>query len=194
MLLVAFGNKARNGKDTAAAAIEEHYKQKRALHFQYYGDVPSLAKGIKCPAVKIFRLADGVYEEARTKHGMTTKDSPLLQKIGHGRRQEDPECWLRQCYSKILAEPKFEGGIALIPDLRYQNEAAFIKSKGGILVNVRCLNQDGTQYIAPDRPADHPSEIELDGYNWDYQIVSKDPFLTGEYAITLIEYLRGVRG
>lgn len=192
MLLLAFGNKARQGKDTAAATIEEYYKQKRALHFQYYGGAPSLVGKVKCPVVKVFRFADGVYEEARIKYGMTVKEPSLLQRIGQDRRQEDSEYWIKQCYSKILAEPKFEEGIALIPDLRYRNEAAFIKSKGGILVNVRRLNQDGTQYIAPDRPTDHPSETELDGYNWDHYIVSKDPFLTGEYAITLVEYLIGL--
>jgi len=193
MLLLAFGNKARNGKDTAAAAIQDYFDQKLANHIMYYGEVPSKIAALP-PIVKIFRFADGVYEEARTKYGMTEKNSVLLQQIGHGRRQSDPEYWIRQCFEKIESEKDSGRLIAIIADMRYRNEAEFVKRRGGFLVNVTRINPDGKPYIAQDRSADHPSEIELDDCNWDYRIVSKEAALTGEYAVTLVEYLRGIGG
>jgi hypothetical protein len=85
-------------------------------------------------------------------------------------------------------------GIALITDLRYRNEAAYVKSVGGFTVNVSRLNRDGSLFVAPDRPADHPSEIDLDNYNWDYFIRTRDgdQVLAADYAITLAEYLMGL--
>jgi len=187
MLLLAFGNKARNGKDTAAEAICDYYTRQYALKARVYG----AASGAS--AAKIFRFAEALYEECRTMYGMKEKDAPLLQRIGQARRDEDPLYWVKICYSKILSSSVARNGIAIIPDLRYKNEAEFLKSKGGILINVKRLNEDGTQYIADDRDPSHPSEIELDGYNWDYYIVSKEAALTGDMAITIAEYLRGLR-
>jgi len=56
------------------------------------------------------------------------------------------------------------------------------------------LNPDGTIYIADDRPANHPSEIELDGYAWDFYIkaYSGEAALVADQAITIVEYLRGL--
>src|ERR1700693_2417216 len=89
---------------------------------------------------------------------------------------------------------KFPKGVAIKTDVRYKNGAATIKSKSGYLINVTRLNEDGTPFVAPDRPADHPSEVELDEYNWNYYIRTKDgeQALAAEYAVTLYEFLRGL--
>ena len=168
MLLLAFGHKARNGKDTCAHAIKDFYEY----------TVP----------VKLFPFAAALYDEARRVHGMTTKDPALLQRIGHGRRQEDPLYWVKRNFAAInmwsskLKDP--DNCIAIITDLRYQNEAEYIKGCGGYLVDITRINDDGSRFISPDRDPNHPSEIDLDNYGgWDAYIVAKDEQLKRELAI-----------
>jgi hypothetical protein len=181
-LIIGIGAKARQGKDTAAEAIVEFYTRQRDRAILH------LIK-TKIPTVKQFRFAEALYEECRTIHGMTDKDSPLLQKIGAARRAEDPDYWTKQVFDRIG-----DTGIAVISDVRYQNEALTIRNRGGFLVNVARVNFNGTPYIAEDRPSDHQSETELDNFAWDYYIKARsgDSVLVCEQAITIIEYIRGL--
>lgn len=166
---MAFGNKAQQGKDSAAAVIKEY----------------AALNGL--PEVRIFKFAEALYSECRELHGMTEKDAPLLQRVGSERRAKDKDYWVKQ----VAKQLKSFDGIALITDLRYFNEALFIKESRGFLVNVQRLNGDGKPFIAPDRPADHPSEIELDNYPWDYFIKTHtgEEALAAEQALTLFNYL-----
>ena len=167
-LLMAFGNRARHGKDSAAAAIQDY------------------ARRFSLPEVRIFKFADALYEMCRRDHGMTEKDAPLLQRIGLEKRQENENYWIDRLKFTIGT---FKG-IGLITDVRFQNEAAYIRNAGGFLVNVTRLNQNGTRFIAPDRPAGHPSEIDLDDYNWDAYIKTKtgQEALAAEQAITIFNF------
>lgn len=183
MIILGFGSKARQGKDTAAEAIYEHFFSKIARARQH--DLTT-----RVPNIFHVNFADGVYQEAREKYSMTVKDGDLLQRIGHGRRQENPRYWIDKVHEKIPDIP----GVAVIGDLRYLNEAESIKQHGGYVIQVSRKNQDGTPFISDDRPADHPSEIELDGYNFDYRIEAKtgEATLVAEQAITLAEYIVGL--
>lgn len=179
-LLIAFGNKARNGKDTVVEAIKGFYDETRRI--SAFHDWAT-----QVPEARIFRFADALYKIAREEYEMTTKDPALLQRIGAERRAVNENYW-----SDIVEEQlKSFTGLALISDLRYKNEAAMVRRLGGYCVNVKRLNADGSQFITADRPSSHLSEIDLDEFNWDYQLVAKtgETALLGEYAITLAEYL-----
>jgi len=143
------------------------------------------------PSVKLYRFAEALYEEARQFHGMTEKDAPLLQRIGTQRRQQDSEYWVKKVFEKMDSEMPH---IAIITDLRYQNEAAAVKERGGYRIKVQRLNEDGTQYVANDRDPFHPSECDLDNYNFDYYIKAKTGQVAWveQQAITLAEMLRGL--
>lgn len=182
MIIIGFGSKARNGKDTAGEAIVQHYATQSEL-LRLHG----LQGGLK---VSIVKFAEAVYKEAKEQHGMTEKDPVLLQNIGMARRTEDKNYWINKAFEAIPQGMD----IVIFTDVRFQNEAERIKSEGGCLIEVVRLNADSTRYYSKDRPADHPSEIDLDNYNWDYRITAKsgESGLLGEYAITLVEYLRGL--
>lgn len=180
MIIIGLGHKARNGKDTAAEAIKVYYDNQAAL-LRMHG----LKGGLK---VVIVKFAEALYKECREQHGMTVKDPTLLQNVGTQRRQEDPYHWTKLAFDSIPTDTD----MAIFSDVRYANEAYIIEGKGGHLVNVVRLNEDGTRYVAEDRPANHPSETELDRYNWDYQIVSKTAALTGEMAVTIAEFIKGL--
>ena len=121
------------------------------------------------------------------------KHPKLLQWWGTEFRRQyfGQDYWIKKLFATIPGNLH----IALISDMRFLDEAAVVKERGGYTVNVQRLNADGTQYYAPDRPKDHRSETELDGYNYDYFIKSKEgsQALTGEYAITLAEYLMALQ-
>lgn len=167
-LIVGIGHKARNGKDTAAEALLKYYDKTSFTCSQ-------------------FRFAEALYEECRTIHGMTEKDAPLLQKVGAARRAENPNYWIDKVFDQIAQKPALD--VALITDVRYQNEAKHIRDRGGRLINVVRLTANGSRYIADDRPANHPSEIELDDYVWDYDIFSHSVSFTQRRAIEIVEFL-----
>jgi hypothetical protein len=216
MLILGFGHRARQGKDLAANAIKEYYDGRNQL-FSKYGDHLGKLK------VGIFKFANALYTEVNDAiefdHGdvqevfkryntpawVTQEPDPefnalapfgkhpkLLQWWGtEYRRRQNPDYWVDKLFESS------PGGIdiALITDVRFINEAEHIKNRGGYNVRVQRLAADGSPYVAPDRPADHPSEIALDDYKFDFYITTPDGHkgLTCEWAITLAEYLRGQR-
>lgn len=184
MLLLAFGNKARHGKDSCAQAIIDYYHRRNELLKKHGLYVPPLT-------VKIYKFAEALYEECRIEHGMTEKDPPLLQRIGAWRRETDPYYWVDRIFAKIRSE---KPDIALITDVRYQNEAATVKENRGYMIGVSRLNSDGSLFIAPDRDPHHLSETDLDDYNWDARIVvhEGDQALRSELAVTIAEYYRSL--
>lgn len=182
-LVVGFGHKARNGKDTCVEAVIQYYGDRRAMQVRH-------GLTIAAPKAQRISFAEALYEEARVLHGMTEKDPELLQRIGSERRAEDENYWIKRAFAKV--GPYTD--IVLVSDMRYKNEAYYIKSLGGYIVDVERLHPNGVPFIAADRPADHPSEIDLDGYNFDFYIKVKSGHLAllQDSAITLVEYLRGL--
>ena len=147
VFLVGLGHKARQGKDTACAAILARFPEARRVAF-----------------------ADAVRAVCRVNHGMTAKDAPLLQQIGVGRRQTDPDLWVRTAAWTIhdwQADQQGVPSIVVIPDVRFPNEVQFIKRHGGLMVRIERLRADGSPYIADDRPATHISETALTGKDFD---------------------------
>src|SRR5579864_270955 len=187
-LIIAFGHKARNGKDTAGEAVVRYYRSKRKIAVAHGYTTHNLKT---FPEAGLFKFADALYDICRKQHGMQGKDAPLLQRIGSEYRAKDQDFWVKELFKNIGSETD----IVVITDLRYQNEAEYVKNQGGFTVNVVRKNPDGSRYIADDRPANHPSEIDLDNYNFDFEIMAHSgevPWVE-QQAITLVEYLRGLK-
>lgn len=142
-LFIGVGHKARQGKDSFAAAIHREY--------------PALTR--------VMGFADALKAVCRVHHGMEVKDGPLLQEIGVQMRLYNEDVWIRALYHAALEAPE---PVIIIPDCRFENEAEFIKDHGGILVRVDRYTFEG-RFVAKDRPADHESETALDEWlEWDY--------------------------
>ena len=187
MILLGLGYRAQNGKDTAGEAIVQHFARKRAQLQQYYGPY-TVTKAV--PEARIFKFADALYKVCREEYGMTVKDPALLQQVGDGRRSEFGEYyWINKVNDAL------EGfdGIGILTDMRYANEAEWVKGKSGYTVEVKRLNQNGSPFITQDRDPNFVSETQLHNYNFDFQIISKSAVLTAEYAITLAEFIRGLK-
>jgi hypothetical protein len=179
-MIIGIGSKARQGKDSAAEAIVQHFslqRNKKLLDGEW----------LEATHAKVFKWADALYKVCREEYGMIGKDAPLLQKVGNDRRLEfGMDYWINQIAVEIL---NFRG-IAVVADTRYINEADWIKEHHGYNIQVTRVNEDGTNYIADDRDPNFISEVQLDGYNFDAYIKSKSPELTGILAVKTVEYLR----
>ena len=186
MLVVGFGSRARQGKDTAGEAVVDYFNKRNERVAKHYDH------GIKPIRAKLYKFADALYRECRELHGMTEKDAPLLQKVGMARRSEDENYWVEQVKKQIDAD---KPDIAVITDVRFPNEAKFIHDRCGTLINVTRLHVDGSPFVAGDRPADHPSETALDGYPWDYFIKAHtgEAALVEQLAICIVEFERARR-
>lgn len=203
-LILGLGNKARQGKDTAAEAIAKwaydagipcmrlafadalRREVTEAIYRagspeQLLNDGPE--PGVVIPAWVTLE-ADPVREEL-LPHG---KHPKLLQWWGtEYRRGDNPNYWV-DIWKQVVSHSE---GIIIAPDTRFMNEAWAITEMGGYTINVRRLNIDGTQYFANDRAFDHPSEINLDGLDWDFRIIAKSGQieLVRRQACTIVEYL-----
>lgn len=98
----------------------------------------------------------------------------FLQKLGTDaiRNGLHPNAWVNALMCDYKSE-KFSGYIGdtrqdidasrwIITDTRFHNEARAIKDRGGFVIRV---DRDGVKPIN-----NHPSEISLDGWNFDYRI------------------------
>lgn len=140
--ILAFGSKARQGKDSAANHIH-----------------------VSCPRnTRIYSFAAALKAFCRVQHGMTIKDPDLLQRVGAEMRQKDPDIWIKVLDAQLNEECP---SVALIPDCRYQNEAEWVKARGGKVVRVF---RPG--FVADDRDATHPSETDLDLWPFDFTIIN----------------------
>lgn len=211
-MILAFGNRARHGKDTCCEAIISFYRQRASLAAKhglqavqvkrvnfadalrrevteevansYNGDVEAMILEMEMPEWVVLDPNPDMTDPL-LPHG---KHPKLLQWWGtEYRRKVDPDYWVKKWQQEVL---NFKG-VVVTGDLRFLNEAAAIKQAGGFTVNVTRLNQDGSPYRDIGRPVNHVSETELDNYNWDFYIKTSagHAALTGEQAITLAEYL-----
>ena len=144
-LLVGFGHKARHGKDTVAGLVHQALP-KHTTVMRFSGDLKAHARIL----------------------GMKGKDSRFLQKLGDALRSLDQDIFIR-CLGEQIADE--EPPCVLIPDVRYKNEAEWIKKQGGVLVRVTRTDPSGLQYVSSDRDPNHVSETELDHYDgWGWYI------------------------
>lgn len=157
-LRIAFGYKARSGKDTAA-----EYLQK-----QYGGE--------------IFKFAQPIYDIMKAAHKIagidTFKDTKMLTWVGTDwGRSINEDLWVNNCLDRIheatqkgcylSGEPFVEN--FYITDMRFPNEAKALKNNGFLLVKIdRDSRPNETR-------ATHESENALNNFTgWDMVIKNND--------------------
>jgi hypothetical protein len=172
--VLLLGHKARHGKDTLAQALIE-------------------ADPVRC---RRYAFANAVKLEARLRGWMKEKNGALLQKIGAGYRngtwvhdtigpvtpeevqtllrlegsthlsyrRGNPNVWINVVAQQIAEE---KPAIAILSDVRYQNEADWGKDHNGLVFDIQRIRPDGSLFVDPTRPADHSSEVDLDTYAFD---------------------------
>lgn len=171
MLLIGLGHRARHGKDFTARAMIYRAVSQYGLDARQYG------------------FADALKAHCRVAFGMRRKDGPLLQLVGTDLyRRQQPNIWVDVLMAQLEEQ---KPAIAIIVDLRFPNEAEAIKARGGYVIKVERLRDDGSLWLCDDRDPHHASEEALTDYDdWDWAIRVKDGNLARleAHAIDAIEY------
>lgn len=181
-LVIGIGHKSRHGKDTAAQAIIAQRANKYDVRRYAFADelkrevneAAEAAGGMNELFTRMhltLELPHGVQFEIGAD--MTDPFCPLgkhralLQWWGtEYRRAQDPFYWVRKLALRIADDkPQF----ALISDMRFPNEAMWVKANEGYTVNV---TRHG--YRMSEGIEGHYSDVALDSYAYDYKITVGD--------------------
>lgn len=141
---VAFGHKARVGKDTACEYLN------KLLHGKNY------------------RFADPVYDIGGLIQDYLgkprVKDPLLLQTIGLKLREVyHSNIWVDTLLRKLAEDSGFVN-LACVPDMRFKNEMEALKAAEFVTIKINRANR------IIDRDPNHPSEIDLDDGVFDFTI------------------------
>lgn len=132
-LLIGLAGRARSGKTTAA----KHLASAHTL--QTYAFADPLREGLTA----IFNLSQRDFDDEHKEQpigwlGRSTRE--LMQSMGTewGRNQIHPELWLLLAEQNLgfleQTNPVATGFV--ISDLRFENEAAFVRDKGGLVIHL----------------------------------------------------------
>ena len=153
MDLIGIVGRKRSGKDTLARFASEEWEDI---------DILSFADPLKQACKHAYNLKDHQLEKTKdvvdTRWGMTPRE--MMKSMGHEYfRSEDPDHWVKNMGFRVRGLKR-----VIISDVRYHNEARFIRESGGVLVHVK----RETGGVCDD----HPSERATDEIVCDYSIIN----------------------
>ena len=169
MLIIGLGHKARQGKDTAATELATLFPPELDVRRVAFADAlraevgEAIRRAGGAAALVGALQAFGNAPDWLRAEPAGQKQRTLLQWWGTDlRRSADPDYWVRRFSGRLDAS---YADVSIVTDLRFPNEADFIRSQGGVLVKV-------TRTTPPDvNVPEHESERALDGYtHWDYHL------------------------
>jgi len=188
-MIIGVGHKARQGKDTVAKFLNRQYgfeiihfgdalyeecrnctiyfRGRDKTFFLKSGEEDFFVLRDPSPQAMKWIRRNGVREENLmfkanfAYYGMKKKDGNLLQFWGteYKRKKIDWNYWVHKVRERVDAEPEKNYAI---PDIRFINEAKYIKSKNGEIWKVVRPN-----FEIIDRNVRHISETELDNWRFD---------------------------
>jgi hypothetical protein len=171
MVLIGLGHKARQGKDYISKYMQEALPSLIQI-YSFARELKLYCKEHHDELLPQWQLANQTkqvpVEKADPIYGFTR----ILQWYGTDvARKANPNRWVDALAERVAGD---NPEIAIITDVRFPNEAAYVKENGGYTVDVVRRLEDGTQYLDPGRDPKHPSETALDDYNFDYIISVRD--------------------
>lgn len=139
--IIGFCHRARVGKDTAGSYLVANYGFKRI----------SFADFLKKEIDQVLSVFGQRYQEKN-------KDQlrPMLIAWGQYRREQNHDHWLSQVEKAVNSEPDIK---FVVTDVRYPNEADWIKSQKGLVIRIK-----------RDTGLNIPSEAIMDKYRVDFTI------------------------
>ena len=144
--LIGFAGKARSGKDTAGKYLVDNYQ------FAHY----YFAKPLKDGAKAMFNLTDEQIEnKEKVIEPWGRSPRELYQLLGTDvARSIDKRVWIKNAEMFIRKHPGFS---VVITDVRFSNEADWIRSKGGVVIYLDSKTRGITNHTS------HSSENGLGG-------------------------------
>ncbi|CAM9699182.1 unnamed protein product [Ectocarpus sp. 6 AP-2014] len=123
--MIGFVGRKRSGKDTLAMFVRDLFPETNIMSF---------ADPLKQACKHAYHLRDEQLDKTKDvidpRWGMTPRD--MMKSLGMKYfRHEDPHHWTKNMSFRIQGL-----GSIVISDVRFQNEAAFVKENGGVLIHV----------------------------------------------------------
>lgn len=170
MVLIGLGHKARQGKSSVANFMEE-YKPDPIGIIALADQLKHYCRVHHAQLLEEWQLANNTTEYPLCKEDPIYGYTKILQWYGTDVvRVYNPNAWIYALEDYVENMP-VKPEILIVPDIRFPNEAQWIKDNGGYLVKVTRIDEDGYQFISKDRDANHPSEVALDDFEgWDFVI------------------------
>src|SRR6266851_5215376 len=134
-LIIGVSGRARHGKTDFCEAIRDHviYEQGGKARLYDIGDM-----------IRRYCIANGRLPQIE-RNDMTSAQLKILVDVGKELRDINHDFWIGQLMRTIRDE---ELDVALIPNLRYLNEADAVRQTGGYVVRMTRLNKDGSTFIS----------------------------------------------
>lgn len=155
--IVGLVGKKHSGKDTFYLnCLELHLEGKLSLYPKRFAFADELKKEVA--------KANDITVEQINKDKQAYRSR--LQDIGVAKRREDKEFWVKALASSLISYEGLKENVptlAIITDVRFINEAEFIKSIDGKLIRIIRTETD-------DAGDTHISETELTQINYDYPL------------------------
>lgn len=161
-LLIGLIGNAGAGKDTVAAFLEhEHAFDRIGFADPILAMVSALFEAAGVPAAW---AVERTLKELPVKTlGLSYRQLAQSLGTGWGRELVAPDLWIRLA-NHALQQCRLHGKDVAISDVRFQNEAEWIRHSGGVLVRV---HRSGLQPVAS-----HVSETELAGIQADHELLN----------------------
>jgi hypothetical protein len=153
-VLVGITGYAQHGKDTAASLLVSEYGYVRVA---FADALKELAYAVNPSIPGIGRLQSIVDEQGWEAAKAYPEARRILQVLGTTARNVlGDDVWLRAAEKKML----MAAAPVVISDVRFPNEALFVRRHGGELWRVHRHNSDGTDYDN-GIGTEHPSEAHV---------------------------------
>lgn len=157
-MMIGLTGKARCGKNTIADYLSEEYN---TATFAFADALKKAAAEMFGIPVECFYL-DGVKEKPCAPWGMSPRE--MLQKLGTecGRRVFGEDIWLKRLALQV--EPWRNSDTCagvVISDVRFENEAAWIRAQGGTIWHIQRDQADGAV-----RPHESEDGIQMHTGDW----------------------------
>jgi hypothetical protein len=165
-MIIGICYKARVGKDTFGGFLKECFEDRHDRYFE----TTAFAFMLKCMCMEHFDLTyeqlygdrkeeqDKRYPKRLTGFSNWTSRE-IMQEIGSFYRKIDYNYWVRKLDAHIK-DSGFED--VIITDVRYKNEAEYVKNNGGVLIHIKRSSVDKIHGMT------HESETSLDDLPSDY--------------------------
>lgn len=130
MILIGFTGYKQSGKNTVASTLAMYLPLNKVIYTAF-------ADGIKKQVCDEFEISLKQLESIKCKPIVRK----VLQFVGTewGRQEKGESVWINLLDEQLKQQP--QDSVVLITDVRFPNEAAWIRSKGGIIVRVERKGQ-----------------------------------------------------
>lgn len=120
---------ARSGKDTFYNQCSKLLEHKNTYRYAFADALKEECDNFLLDNLNISSFTEESFEKELIR--------PFLVTYGtHIRRKLDPNCWIKKVQKKIELNHANSSDFIFITDVRFKNEAEWIKSLGGLLVQI----------------------------------------------------------